>query len=1037
MILSNYAIKFRTAVFVFIVVLIVAGVASYVRLPREGAPDITIPYVFVTAVYDGTAPEEMEKLITIPLEKQLNDVDGVKEVRSVSRENVSQVTIEFLAGENIDRAKQRVKDKVDLAKPDLPQDLDEPFVDAFNISSDWPILIFALSGDTDLTRLKNLAEVLQDQVELLPGVKEAEIAGVREREIRVEMDLPRLAAYGLPMAVVMQRIAGENVTVSAGNIETAGNKFQVRIPGEFKMAADMRDILLTEHAGRPVYLRDVASVTDTYKDLDSIFRLNGDPSVSVSIKKRSGENSVAVIREVKRIIEDFTLPPGLHVTYGYDESDYVDMMIRELENNVASGFILVVVVLFIFMGGRNSLFVALAIPLSMLIAFSVMNFMGTSLNMIVLFSLVLAVGMLVDNAIVIVENIYRNRTLGRTRMEAARQGAAEVAWPVITSTLTTLAAFSPLLFWPDIMGQFMGFLPRTLIIVLSASLFVAVVINPAVCSALISGDRRARRNERGDHPFLRAYERLLRGAVRRRLPVFLIGCGFLVLTVQIYARFGPGVELFPDTEPRNCIVDLKFPQGTSIERTDEALRGIEAGFDGIEDVEFFLTNVGQSSPRGLSGGETGTHLGYIHVEFVDKEDRKGSSTELVAAIRDGIPPIPGAEVTVEKQEEGPDTGPPVSIELAGDDFDTLARLAADVTRSIETVPGLVDLQDDLEDTLPELQFHVDRHRAALLGLDTERIGVFLRMAIFGLEAGTFRADEDEYDITMRLPLSQRNTADLLDEILIPVADGRRVPLTSLGEVVYAAGRGAIRRKDQKRMVTISGNNKGRSVTEILKEDIRPRMEKLQLPRGYSIHYAGDTEEMVKSGKFLLRAFAVALGLILVILVLQFNSAILPVIIVFSVVLSLIGVMWGLLICSMRFVVIMTGVGVISLAGIVVNNAIVLVDCIRQRRLEGLDVTEAVVAAGKMRLRPVLLTATTTILGLVPMAVGYSLQVHEWPPRIVAGAESSQWWAPMAVAVIFGLGIATILTLVLVPVMYSLADAIREGIRRRFPLSPED
>ncbi len=1027
MILSNYAIKFRVAVLVFVGVLAIAGTVSYLTLPREGSPDITIPYVFVSATYEGTAPQEMEKLITIPLEKQLNDVEGIKEIRSTSAENAASLVIEFMAGEDIEQAKQRVKDKVDLAKPDLPADLDEPVVDAFNFSSDYPVYIFALSGATEPERLKNLAEDLQDQIERLPGIRGAALAGIREREIRVEIDLPRMIAYRMTLGQVMGRVAQENVTVSAGNIEMAGDKFQVRIPGEFQMVSELRGILLAERGGRPVYLTDIAEVTDTYKDLSSISRLNGEPCVSVSLTKRAGENSVALIRQVKKVIGACRLPPEVKLTEVMDESDYIQSMIEELENNIVSGFLLVVVVLLVFVGVRNAVFVGLAIPMSLLVSFTLMAAWGTTLNMIVLFSLVLAVGMLVDNAIVIVENTYRLRTEGLSRKEAARRGASEVAWPVITSTLTTLVAFWPLLYWPDVMGQFMSFLPRTLIVVLSASLFVAMVINPAICSVFIQA--RPRDAKEKAHWFVAGYERVLRAALRHRGPVLLLGFAFLILSVQVYARYGKGVELFPDVEPRNASVSVKFPQGTSIERTDEVLRGVEGKLTAYPDIRFFLTTVGGGGEMSMGGGAA-THEGNIHVEFVEAAERQTNSLRLIEAIRADVGVIPGAEVTVDRQEEGPPTGAPVSIEVSGDDFETLEQYAADIIREIETVPGLVDLKSDLEKALPEIQFHVDRPRAALLGLDTAEIGQFLRMAIYGTESSQFRADEDEYDITLRLPEGQRNTMNLLDQVFIPVASGAPVPLSSLGRLEYTGGRGSIQRKRQKRVVTITGDAQGRGVDKIL-GDVRPRIEKLPLPRGYAIEYTGDTEEMRESGIFLMKAFGVASGLILVILVIQFNSVALPLIIFFSVILSMIGVMWGLLAFHMRFGVIMTGVGVISLAGIVVNNAIVLIDCALQRRAAGLDATEAIVAAGRLRLRPVLLTATTTVLGLLPMVIGYSLEIHSWPPKIIAGAESSAWWAPMAVAVLFGLTVATVLTLVLVPVMFSLSEGLAARLRKRF------
>lgn len=1032
MILSNYAIKFRTAVFVFIVVLVISGVHSYVTLPREGTPDITIPYVFLTATYEGTSPTEVEKLITIPIEKKLNDVENIKEMRSVSSEGVSFISVEFVAGEDIDQAKQRVKDKVDLARPDLPRDLDEPVVDAFNFSSDFPVYIFTLSGETDISRLKRLAEDLQDRIERLSGVRQAEISGVLEREIRVEIDLPRLIAYDIPVSLVMSRIAQENRTVSAGNIEMEGRKIQVRISGEFEMVADMREILLVERDGRPVYLTDIATITDTFKDRESISRVNGQPCVSVSVKKRSGVNAVGLIREVEGILDSYRLPPGIHKTIVMDQSEYVASMITELENNVLSGFILVVVVLFVFLGARNSLFVGLAIPLSMLIAFALMAARGETMNFIVLFSLVLSVGMLVDNAIVIVENIYRNRTLGLSRIEAARRGAAEVAWPVITSTLTTLAAFAPLLFWPGIMGQFMGFLPRTLIVTLTASLFVAIVINPAICSVLINA--RPRDAKEKTHWFVHGYERILRGALHHRMSILLLGFVFLFFSIVVYARFGNGVELFPDVEPRNATITIQFPQGTSIERTDEVLRSFEQRLLKYGDIKFFLTTVG--SAGGMIGGTGGggTHLGNIYIEFVDAADRKENSLALIGQIRDDIGRVPDAELKVDREEQGPPTGAPVAIELSGEDFGMLEYFAGEISRVMTTVPGLVDVQDDLEQSLPEIQFRVDRHRAAMLGLDTDTIGQFLRMAIYGIEVSKFRADEDEFDIRLRLPREQRTSPDLLDRVFIPVPGGHSVPLSSLGEAVYTSGQGSIRRKDQKRMVTITGENQNRGVDAILR-DVRIGIGEVAMPRGYEVAYTGENKDMQESGSFLSRAFMVALGLILVILVVQFNSAILPLIIIFSVALSMIGVMWGLLFSGMRFGIIMTGVGVISLAGIVVNNAIVLIDCIIQRRREGMDSTEAVVTAGRLRLRPVMLTATTTVLGLIPMAVGFSLEVHTWPPKIVAGAESSAWWAPMAVAVIYGLAVSTVLTLLLVPVMYSLADSIAERMKGRF--APKD
>ncbi len=1031
MIVTTYALKFRTAVLVFTVVLIVAGVFFYQHLPREGFPDITIPFVFVTAPYDGTAPSEVEKHIAIPLEKRINEVEGIKEMRSFSLENLCFLSVEFLAGVDIDTARQKVKDKVDLAGPELPEDLEPPLVEALNFNTDVPVYMFTLSGGADPRRLKGIAEGLQDEIEQQPGVKEVSLAGIREREIRVELDLPRLAALRLPLGQVLQRIGQENATVTAGHLETAEGKFQVRVPGEFALAGDVREVVVAERDGRPVYLTDVGEVRDTFKDDESRSRINGEPCVSVLVKKRVGENAVKLIADVRGVLDRRPLPAGVRRTDVFDQAQYIDEQIRDLENNIFTGFVLVVLLLLTFMGIRNSLFVALAIPMSMFGTFLFMAGAGATLNMMTLFSLVLVIGMLVDNAIVIVENIYRLRTEGLSRIEAARRGAAEVAWPVTTSTLTTVAAFAPLMWWPGVTGQFMGYLPWTVIVALMASLFVALVINPPVCSVFIHARRRDRRERR--HPFIGLYGRVLEGALAHRGAVLLLGFLFLVLSVQVYAWLERGWEFFPDVPPRNAYIYLKLPQGTPIDRTDAVIREIEGQLARHPDIRFFQSNIGVGAGQDpVSGGVPGgTEQASIRLEFVEIGRRRMDSRRLVDLIREEIRPIPGAVLVVQQEEQGPPTGAPVQIEISGEDFEVLADLAGQVRRAVADVPGLVDVRDDLEDALPELQVRVDRKRAALFGLDTRSIGTHLRMSFFGIEAGRFRAGKDEYDITLRLPAEQRNTLDVLRRVSVTAPDGRTVPLSSLAAIRYAAGRGEIRRKDQRRMVTVSGNIlKERALNRVL-DDVRARVGRIDLPEGFHVTYAGQNKDANEAGLFLGRAMLVACALILIILVIQFNSVLVPLIILFSVVLSMLGVMWGLILSGLRFDLIMTGLGVISLAGVVVNNAIVLIDCIHQRRAEGMDARAAIVQAGMRRLRPVLLTAVTTVLGLIPMAVGWSVEIHRWPWRLTMNAESSGWWAPMAVAVIYGLLVATLLTLVLVPAMYSLLDDLSAAVRRRF------
>ncbi len=1032
MILTNLAIRFRVALVALAVVAAGAGIVAYRELPREGPPDITIPHVYITVIYDGTSPEDIERLIAIPLEQRLNGVDGVRSIRSTCSDNVCLMDVEFRAGDDIETARRRVKDRVDLARPDLPPDLDEPIVEALNFSTDVPVFTLALSSVGGPERLRRVAEQLEDHLERVPGVRDAVVAGLPQREIRVIPDPARMAALGVPLGQLLRRIREENTTITAGHLELGATKFQVRVPAEFDRAAELRHLVLDDRAGRPVYLSDVAQVEDTTKDADSISRLDGAPCVAVSVTKRAGENTVALIRRLHTALAQFPQPPDVRLTVVMDQSRDIARMLEELENNIATGFLLVVGVLLAAMGLRNAVLVGLAIPMSMLLTFLVLQAAGLTLNIMVLFSLVLVVGMLVDNAIVIIENIYRLRTQRMSRHDAARQGASEVAWPVITSTLTTVLAFVPLLFWPDVMGQFMGFLPRTVMIALCCSLFVGLIVNPAIASFVIHARPRHRREL--PHPFLRAYERLLRALLRTPVATVLSGALMLVLSFLIYVRLDRGVELFPSIQPRNAQVFIRFPQGTAIARTDEAARQIESLLRD-EDIRFVLTTVGQAAGAdalfGLGAG--GPHLARIHIEFRDIEERRRSSLEFLHRLRESLPPLPGADIVIEREQMGPPTGAPVEIEIAGDDFDTLRDTATKIAAAIADIPGLVDVRDDLEDALPEVRFRVDRDRAALLGTDARTIGEHVRMSLYGVEAGRFRGEREEYDITVRWPPTMRNSFEWFERLRLPTSTGASVPLSSLGGLEYGAGLGVIHRKDQRRTVTLSGNDAGRGVDRLL-ADARSRVRQLELPPGVMVTFTGENKEMNESGRFLTRAFALASGAIFVVLVVQFNSLLVPAVILSSVVLSLVGVMWGLILTGMKFGIIMTGLGVITLAGVVVNNAIVLVDCIQQLRASGMDMSEAIVTAGTRRFRPVMLTAITTILGLIPMALGWSLNVHRWPWRIVSGAESSAWWAPMAVAVIFGLAVATILTLGLVPTMYFLVARAVERAQRLW--SPE-
>jgi len=1040
MILSDAAIRNRATVIVLMILIAVAGAVSYVTLPREAAPDVPIPLVLITTPYEGVAPEDIETSVTMKIEKELGGLKGLKEIRSTSTEGLSVITVEFLPDVLIEDALQYVRDKVDLAKADLPASAEEPVIKEINVA-EMPILIVNISGPVSRVTLKEIADRLEDEIENIPGVLNVDVLGALEREIRLEIDPDRVAAYGLTVSELLELIPSENVNISAGGLETPGTKFNVRVPAEFVKPEEVSHLALTVRNGRTIYLTDVATVRDTFKDRTSYARLDAQPTITLSIRKRVGANILAVARQVEAILAEARKLAPRNVTFEptLDQSDDIRMMVSDLENNVISGLILVVLVLVMFMGWRTSLIVALAIPMSMLISLAVIDMLGYTLNMIVLFSLILALGMLVDNAIVIVENIFRHRQLGYGRISAAMAGAGEVAWPVITSTATTVAAFAPMAFWPGMMGDFMKYLPITVIITLTSSLLTALVISPMVCSVVGGGVRRPAENA-----FVRGYRRALSGSLHHWGTTICLAVLLLAGLGIIYVRRGKGVELFPDIDPRQAVINIRSPQGTALDASDKLARVAEERLAPFQaDLKHTIANVGSTGEGGniFASSTGGPHVANVNLVFQDFEDRPRKSADALKEIRQAVADIPGAEIKVEKQKEGPPTGAAVTVRIIGEDFGTLEKTADRAKRMIAGVPGLVNLRSDLEATRPELVFTVDRRRAMLLGVNSRVIGNFLKTAIFGWKVGTYRQFNDEYDITIRLPISERRRIQDLFRLRVPNQFGKAVPLSSLGKFDYRPGFGDIHRIDQKRVVSLTGDAEGRLGPAVLK-DVEKRLAKLVLPPGYHIEYAGEREEQENAFHFLiLRALPIALLLIVMILVAQFNTFSAPLIIMATVVLSFIGVLVGLLVTDMPFGIIMTGVGVISLAGVVVNNAIVLLDYTRRLQRRGLDVVAAAVQAGVTRLRPVLLTATTTILGLVPMATGVSLDFHELLNGGGIGqflslrSESSQWWRSMAVAVIFGLAFATLLTLFVVPSLY--VGLSRLGLGKIRQDKPED
>ena len=1047
MIVNRLALKRQSTVLALLVFIVIIGLYSYITLPRESFPDITIPYVFVTTTYEGVAPEDMEKLITIPIERKLKGLSDVEEIRSTSEEGLSSVSIEFLPTVDIDDAVQKVREKVNEAKNDLPPDLpDDPVIQEINVS-DIPVIRVVLSGPFSLRRLKTFADEFEERIEAVQGVLDARVTGGLQREIHVEFDLNRVAAYNVPFSSLINAVQRGNVNMPSGSMDIGSTKYLVRVPEDFKHPSEIFSLVAFVHEGKQVYLRELAVISDSHQDPLTRSRINREQSVTIAVIKRSGENILRVTDEVKLIVEQMRpgLPPALKIDLTSDMSRDVTLMVTELQNSILTGLILVLSVIFIFIGGRSAVFVALAIPYSMLMTFILLTGADITLNMVVLFSLILTLGMLVDNGIVIVENIYRHMQEGKSRSEAAQVGTDEVAWPVITSTLTTLGAFVPLLFWPGIMGEFMGYLPLTLIFALSASLFVAMVVNPVLSARYQTVKPQGQGKNDTDRlaPVKHIYYQFLTWALDHRLPekpkterkhliertydrirldhrllVVIAAFALLIITITTFGILGKGVEFFPETDPERAYVFLKAPEGTNLNASDKLVSQVEKIVSEYEDIRYVITNVGSVGGDLFSQGGTGTHINRVVMDFKEFHERSRPSPGIINEVRDRVlATITGAEVQVEEEEHGPPTGPPVNIEISGKDILVLGDLAARARKKIADIPGLVDLKDNFVRGKPEITVRVDKEKAALLGLDTYTIAYTVKAAINGVKVGVFREGKEEYDIIARLPERDRRSVESLKRITISGPRGEPIPLTSVADVSLSSGIGAIMRLDQKRVVAVSGNVSGRLANAIIR-DIKARLADFDWPRGYTYTFTGEQEEQDKARSFLSKAFVAAVFIIFLILVTQFNSFTTPFIILTSVLLSLIGVFFGLLVTGMAFGIMMTGVGVISLAGVVVNNTIVLIDYYNQLMAKGLSSRKALVEAGLTRFRPVMLTAITTILGLLPMATGISFDFHKFSWNF--GGESTQWWGPMAVAVIFGLGVATLLTLVVVPALCSLA-----------------
>jgi multidrug efflux pump subunit AcrB len=1068
--LSSWAISNRMTVSVITFIIVLSGLLSYIGMARENFPEIIIPQIYVATPYPGNSALDVEKLITKRLEKEINSITGVDKITSNSIQGYSSIVVEFSFDFTPAEALQKVKDKVDvaMADPDFPKDLpSEPSVSEMNFSERIPIMNINLSGEFSMDQLKEYAEYLEDEIEEFPEISSVDIRGVQEKELEIAVDLYKMEASKISFTDIENAVAFENMSVSGGDILENGIRRTVRILGEFKDPLAIRDIIIKQEKGNIVYLRDIADVEFKEQEKESFAREYLQPVVMLDVKKRGGQNLLEASTKIDALLEDAAanvFPQNLVISKTNDQSNDTRTMVSDLENSIVLGIILVVTVLYFFLGFRNALFVGIAIPLSMFLSFSILSFMGVTLNTMVLFSLVIALGMLVDNGIVVVENVYRLMDEGYPRIKAAKLGVGEVAMPIIASTATTLAAFLPLILWEGIMGEFMKWLPITLIIVLSSSLFVALIINPM----LISVYMKVIPKKESKVPFIskleNLYERFLSYALKGKKPGSILAgtFGLLILAVALMATFPPKILFFPNTDAKQIFVFIEYPIGTDIEETNLISMEIEKDIEDylkkyeVNGKNFLITSVigqvgeGTSDPsRGQEGGKS-PNKARITIDFVKYQDRQGVNTETVLKdIRNLLQGYPGVRIVVDKPADGPPTGAPINIEVKGDDYDlildTANRLKSFINNS--NIGGIEELKLDIDQGKPELLVSVDRQKARRLGISTGQIGANLRTALYGKEISTFKNKDDDYPINLRLKDEIRyNKSALLDQKITfrNQSDGqiKQVPISAVATTENQSSFSAIKRIDLDRVVTIYSNVLNDYNPTEVNNKIRDIAKKFEVPKNISITFTGEQEKQAEEMAFLSRALLIAVLLIFLILVAQFNSATTPIIISISVFLSLIGVLFGLLIFRMDFVILMTMIGIISLAGIVVNNAIVLIDytnltIIRKRRelqLEDTDkltpslLVECVVEAGRTRLRPVLLTAITTILGLLPLALGININfralITQLNPNFYIGGENVAFWGPMGWAIIFGLSFATFLTLVVVPILFYLINKLK-------------
>ena len=1140
--LSAWAIHNKTTIYVVILIILIAGYSAYNDMPRESFPEVKETKIYVSSVYPGNTAEDVEKLITDPLEEKLKTVSNVVEITSTSQEDYSMVIVEFDENISVDDAKQKVKDEIDseTAGEDWPTFNGakvEPNVFELNLSEEMPILNINISGDYPVEQLKKYGEYLEDEIEGLQEIKQVDIRGAQELEVEIAVDIYKMMAAQVSFDDVINAVNNGNITMSAGNLVSSGQRRNIRIIGEIENPSDLNDFVVKTENNNPIYLKDIAAVSFKEKEKTTYARNFGEVVVMLDVKKRAGKNMVAAAEKIQEIVDNARInvfPGDLQISITNDQSSKTIGQVDDLVNNIVFGIILVVTVLMFFLGFRNALFVGFAIPMSMLLSLMILDALGYTMNTMILFGLIMGLGMLVDNGIVVVENVYRLMDEeGMDRLEAAKKGISEIAFPIIISTATTIAAFIPLGMWPGMMGEFMIYFPITLSVVLGSSLFVAIFFNSVMVSQFMSVEDKDMSLKNiisitgmlslfglliiilgGPYRLLgsvmlttaimlwvyrlylrkmakyfqsnilskseKFYENSLKKALSGWRPYGITIATILLLMIA-FGGFGASVatqrtkvEFFPDNTPNQIVVYIEYPEGTDIEKTNLITEKIENRVYSFlnadeyleKDYNFMVESAVAQVGEGAGNPQTDAgsaaempHKGKITASMREFKFRRGMDSEaLRQKIQEALVGIyPGVAISVEKEAIGPPAGYPINIEIEGDDYAELIHTAEKMKDflNLQNIEGIDELKIDVNRSKPSMYVNVDRMKAGELGVSAGQVGQQLRNSIFGAKAGIYKEDGEDYDIYVRFNEQDKYNKSAIFNQNITFRDPatgkiKEIPVSAVTSQKNNSGFSAIKHKDSRRVVTLySALSPGFTDAGAIVSRIQSEMEGFsELPKGVKIDFTGQIEEQNKQMAFLMGAFFSGLGLIFLILIFQFNSVSKPAIIMLAIFLSLIGVFSGLIITGKSFVIMMTMMGIISLAGIVVNNGVVLLDyaqlLIDRKKAElGLDEDDyldtenlfnSIVRAGKARLRPVLLTAITTILGLIPLAIGFNINFYtlftELDPQIYFGGDNVVFWGPLAWTVIYGLFVATFLTLVVVPILFYLVTKFKMWLRQK-------